>query len=1147
MLHIHRAERADALVQALGELLADPLEDPFASEVVAVPTRGMERWLSQRLSSRLGATPGRQDGICAGVVFPSPRRLIADSLAAASDIDPDEDPWQPERLTWPLLSLVDRHLEEPWLSPLAVHLRGTGDAPDPVRRSRRLGVVRRLATLFDRYGTHRPEMVRAWAAGASGFGTAVPLSGAQWQVELWRTLRASLAVPSPAERLIAASERLRAEPEVLELAPRLSLFGLTRLPAGEVQLLRALAAGRELHLFLLHPSPELWRAASTRLDEPSSQLHSLRRAEDPTAELAVNPLLASWGRDSRELQPVLSSAPEPHVDHHHPLVLGEPTLLGRIQADLLANRRPPGPPSPGWPDARAELDPADRSIQIHACHGRSRQVEVLREAILHLLAQDPTLEPRDVIVMCPDIETFAPLIAASFGAAAALDDEEESGAPTPARVDLRVRLADRSLRQTNPILSLAAELLELAGSRLTAPQVLDLAGREPVRRRFRIGDEELTRIAEWISATGIRWGLHPVARSPYGLDGVSEGTWRAGLDRMLLGVAMNEDGARLVDSVLPLDDVEGDAIELAGRFAELMARVERAVELLAADQPLERWVEALRASVDLLGLPASHELWQRAEFERLLGELLSQAGDHGHCDLSLAEVQALLRDRLGGRPTRANFRTGHLTVCTLYPMRSVPHRVVCLLGLDDGSFPRQAPRDGDDLMLEDPLLGERDPRSEDRQLLLDALLAAEEQLIITLSGRDERTNLPLPPAVPVGELLDVVEATASGDGRRRVLIHHPLQPFDPRNFEPGGVIPQRSWSFDPVTLGAARSLTGPRSRPPAFLPAPLPALTDPAIELEDLVRFVEHPVRRFLRRRLQITLARDGEPGDELGDALPVVLDGLERWGLGQRLLEARRGGIEGRTAILAEIARGTLAPGRLAEPIVRECYSIADALLRQAHELVPDAALGEPLDVRLELPDGRLLSGTIDGLHGDVLLITTYSRLAAKQRLGAWVRLLAATASQPERELSAITIGRGSDRDDVAVSRLAALAGQPSERARRAMAELEVVLDLFDRGMREPLPLFVQTSADYAWAAFRGEDSCAAARAAWEGAYGRPGEADEPEHRLVFGERRLPALLAIPPATGEQGAGWAMQETARLGRLARRLWNGPLAAEAAA
>src|SRR5450755_2463736 len=760
VLHIHRAERADRLVDALGALLSEPPRDPFAAELIAVPTRGMERWLAQRLSGLLGTSPGRRDGICANVEFPFPQRLVSDAIAAACGVPPDEDPWRPERMAWRLLEVVEDCLGEPWLEALSDYLGQGGDPPDEMRRARRFRAVRHLAELFDRYALHRPEMVGAWArgedtwarddgAGATAAGASastsapgVPSTDALWQAELWRRLRARIELPG-----------------------RLSLFGLTRLPVAHLQVLRALASHRDVHLFLLHPSPALWDkvARATRRSERRTRL----RAEDPTRELTANRLLASWGRDAREMQLVLGAAGE-HTDHHHPLSQPSATLLERIQADIHADRPSPGAPFAAELDTRPLLAPGDHSIEVHACHGRARQVEVAREAILHVLAQDPTLEPRDVIVMCPDIETFAPLIQATFGAEEVASETDGSEALTSSLEPsgLRVRLADRSLRQTNPVLSVVAQLLELAQQRLTASQVLDFADREAVRRRFRLDDDDLARLQHWVSEAGIRWGLDAAHRAPFKLDQLPGGTWRFGLDRLLLGVTMTEDDQRLFAGVLPVDDVDSGSIDLAGRLAELIARLQSALDALSTPKPIDAWARAIGDAADSLTSAGVGEQWQRSALQRLLDDIVGQATVGGVAPtvkLVPAEIRALLGDRLQGRPTRTNFRTGHLTVCTLVPMRSVPHRVVCLLGLDDGAFPRKAPRDGDDLTLEHPRVGERDPRSEDRQLLLDALLAASQRLIITYTGNDERTNAARPPAVPVGELLDVIDATVRSE------------------------------------------------------------------------------------------------------------------------------------------------------------------------------------------------------------------------------------------------------------------------------------------------------------------------------------------------------------------------------------------------
>jgi exodeoxyribonuclease V gamma subunit len=765
----------------------------------------------------------------------------------------------------------------------------------------------------------------------------------------------------------------------------------------------------------------------------------------------------------------------------------------------------------------------------------------MRDAILHLLAADPTLEPRDVIVMCPDIETFAPLIHATFGSSEPPDDDTQ-------HVNLRVRLADRSLRQTNPVLSFTAQLLDLADQRLTASQVLSLIDREPVRRRFRFDDDDLARIQSWIGQAAIRWGLDAAHRAPYQLDALTAGTWSAGLDRLALGVTMTEDGQRLFEDVLPVDDVDSGSIDLAGRVAELVARLHGAIDALRAPQPIAQWARAIGDAADSLTATSPTNSWQRAALQRVLDELVTESNaetDGASTRLALEEVRGLLADRLQGRPTRTNFRTGHLTVCTLHPMRSVPHRVVCLLGLDDGAFPRKTPSDGDDLMLDRPQIGERNPRTEDLQLLLDAVLAATERVIVAYTSNDERTNLPRPPAVPVGELLDTIDATArcqDGDAHDQVVVHHPLQPFDPRNFVSGALVPDTTWSFDRVGLEGAQALVAPRTRPGAFLARPLNPLDDEVLELDDLVRFAERPVRAFLRRRLRISLTDFTE---ETEDGLRIELDGLQRWQLGERLLDARLAGVDGRTAALAEIKRGTLPPGVLGRPVIAGVYATVDAIVAEVQSLIPPDARTDPVDVRVRLRDGRLLSGTVSSVRGDTLLSTTYSRVSPRHRLASWVRLLAVTAACPERELSAVTVGRCDGDGTVTVAEIPPLGGDADTRRRAALGHLAGLAHLYARGMREPLPLYCMTSAAYAQAAHSGEDAVGAGRKAWTSPWNYDKEDKEPDHQLVLGGvRTFDELLAEQPRSDEHGQGWDMSERTRFGRYALRMWNGLLVSE---
>ncbi|MBC9734290.1 exodeoxyribonuclease V subunit gamma [Nocardioides marmotae] len=1081
-LHLHSAPRTDLLADALGELLSRPLADPFAEEVVAVPAKGVERWLTQRLSHRLGTSPGGADGVCAGVRFLSPRSLVGLLL----DRDRD-DPWDPDRLVWPLLGVIDDSLDEPWCATLARHLgHGLDGEEAALRRNRRWSVARRLAGLYASYAVQRPTLVADWRAGRDTDGAGGPLDeDLHWQAELWRRLLDRVPLDPPDVRHAATLAALRAGGDGLDLPDRLSLFGHTRLPVTEVELLGALAESREVHLWLPQPSPGLWR-------DLADLAGPVVRADDDTALRVGHPLLASLGRDTRELRRTLATAPaEEH--EHDPATEPPGTLLGWLQDDLRANAAPDASTRAG----RA-LAAGDRSVQVHACHGPARQVDVLREVLVGLLADDPTLEPRDILVMCPDIETYAPLVAAGFGLADVVPDDR--GHPAHR---LRVRLADRALTSTNPLLSVAARLVELAGGRVTASEVLDLMAAEPVRARFRLTDDELARVTRWVGDAGIRWGLDAEGRAGFAMNRFEHNTWRAGLDRVLLGVVMSGDDHRHLGRGLPLDDVGSGDIDLVGRFAELMARLEECLRALGSAGKVGDWMAALHEGVRALTDVPLDDAWQLPQLERELARAVESAGAGADVPLRLADVRALLESRLSGRPTRANFRTGTLTVCTMVPMRSVPHRVVCLVGLDDGVFPRTGSVDGDDVLARRPLTGERDPRSEDRQLLLDAVMAATETLVVTYTGANEHSGAARPPAVPLGEVLDAVDRTTGAPVRDRVVVRHPLQPYDARTFTDGALGVPGPFGFDEPALLGARAALGERHPRPPFLPGPLAERDTEDVALADLHDFLRHPVRAFLRRRLDIGSPRSAE---EVSDAIPVDLDGLRSWEVGDRLLTELLAGQDATAVLTAEQLRGSLPPGRLGHQKLDEVARESQQLWDHTADLRVGAA--RSIDVDVALGDGRRLSGVVQRVHATRIVTLTYSRLKAKQRLASWVDLLALSAGRPDEHWTAHAVGR----DKAGPKR--ALSGPLDHRATDWLRRL---VELMDLGLSRPLPIPVATA--HAWAEahlleLMGNDRSPAQAAEREwctnpgNPWGIENEDADPHHVRVWGERAPVSVL---------------------------------------
>ncbi|MCI4673931.1 exodeoxyribonuclease V subunit gamma [Candidatus Mycolicibacterium alkanivorans] len=1083
-LHVHRAERTDMLADGLGTLLATPQPDPFAEELVVVPARGIERWLSQRLSHILGRGGGA-DGVCAGVSFRSPGSLIAEITGTR-----DDDPWSPDAMVWPLLEVIDAILDASWCHTLAAHLGHfvTGEEKE-LRQGRRYAVARRLAGLFASYARQRPQLLVDWLDGAADdLDTDL-----RWQPHLWRALVAKMAIDPPHVRH-AKTVALHHESGA-DLPARLSLFGHTRLASTDIELLEALAVHHEVHLWLPHPSAELWTALE--------HLHgAIPRREDVSHRAVGHPLLATLGRDLRELQRNLPAT----VATDEFLGGGErpDTLLGWLQSDVAANAvRPQG----------RSLRSDDRSVQVHSCHGPARQIDVLREVLLGLLADDETLEPRDILVMCPDIETYAPLIAADFGLG-----EVVPGAH-PAH-KLRVRLADRSLVQTNPLLAVASQLLTLAGSRVTATEVLDIAHAPPVRARFGFTDDDLENITRWVRQANIRWGFDAEHRAPYGIPFI-QNTWRFGIDRVLAGVAMSDDSKAWLDVTLPLDDVGSNSVELAGRLAEFVNRLQSVVELLSGAKPLAQWLTALGQGVASLTETSGEDAWQTSQLRREFGEILARPQAEATV-MRLPDVVALLSRHLAGRPTRANFRTGTLTVCTMVPMRSVPHRVVCLVGLDDTVFPRIGAVDGDDALARTPMTGERDIRSEDRQLLLDAVCAATDKLVVTYTGANEYSGHPRPPAVPLAELLDALDRTVGEPiCQDQVVVRHPLQPFDIRNVTPGALgVPGEPFTFDTSALSAASVSGGPRPERPDLVSHPLPQPPPDDVTLQELSRFFANPVKGFFTA-LDFTLPWEV---DGVDDAMPVEIDNLQEWTVGQRLLMDMMAGMDPERAGQAEWRRGSLPPGRLGWRKANELRDQASELARAA--LSYRTGTPQAYDVDVDLGAGRRLTGTVSPVFGNRLVEVTYSKLDAQHLLKAWIPLVALAAARPG-SWSAVCIGRQRRRRGVAERVL----GPPLQDPVTVLRDLVAT---YDAGRREPIPLPIKTS--HAWAAARHsrQDPRNEAWSKWR--Y----ERDDRAIARVWGREPDLDELLTPVRPGEEAEG----ETCRLGAFAVRLWGPLLQAE---
>jgi exodeoxyribonuclease V gamma subunit len=1101
-MHVHTAEEARPLAAQLAEICARPLDDPFQAEWVAVPSEGMRRWLHLQLARHLGAGDvALGDGVVANVRTAFPGSLRARILGAEVG---EEDPWQLERLTWAVLAVADAQPDHP----------ATQAINDVAGGGSRYGRARRVADLFDRYHLHRPEMVRQWAQGndADGSASSRPrrlASHHRWQPELWRLVAEHLGVPSPAERLPDLLGRVRIGDLVLDLPPRLSFFGLSVVPGGSgfVQVAEAVARHREVHLFLLEPSS----AAATAVGAAAPRtVQPQPRGEDATAALVHHPLLRSWGRLHRETATLLADVREGDLFSPQwaaPVASRPPaSLLQHLQAHIRADQEP---------GATVVVDAGDRSLQMHACYGPTRQVEVLRDAILQLLA-DPALglSEDDIVVACPDLRRFAPLIEAVFGPSVDAWDRQDDSDAADQPPALRYRISDRTIRSTNPVLVATAALLDLLAGRVDAPTLLDFIALAPVRLRHRISEDDLAQIDDWVEEANVRWGLDLDHRARHGLPPTVTGnTWQDALDRVLVGAAVADDELALgPGEVAPLG-VEGDRAALAGRLAEVVWRVGHLAREAESPRALPEWIALLQEATDGLFAAPRDADWQLENLQRTYADLLERSAVGAGpttTPLLLADVRRLMSERLEGQAGRPDFFRGGITVSSLTPLRSLPARVVCLLGMDQAALTTRAV-DGDDLVAAAPRIGDPDGRAEARLQLLEAVLAAEEHLVVVRDGHDVRTNQVIPPAVPVAELRDAVLAMVRPDQAKAVgealEVAHPRQPFDDRNFRPGALGAPGAWSFDPGALAGAVARQDRTVESQPFLPVPLVRRDRRVVELDELQRFLKHPVRAFFEQRLEVRFPKGSE---SLRTQLPVNLGGLDRWKVGDRLLNALLDGTTVDEWLRVERRRGSLPPAALGDAAVAKLVTSTSAVVERAREHGLRTDGGEVVPVAVTLGDGTQVVGTVlDRLAppapGPVQVL--FSRHKAEHRVRTWLELMALVGTDPGTAWRGVILNwvdRSRQPFTEVVLEPRADAADVDARQQDAVQALEVAVELFRRGGDEPLPLFPSMSAKV----FEGK----AGPSDWEaGSFGFSAETRDAATALAFAGLDHQAITTLP------------------------------------
>jgi len=1090
VLHGNRLEDLRDVV--IGWLREHPLP-PWQDETILVHSNGIAQWLKIAL-----ARPAEAGGlgISAGVSVELPARFLWRSYRSVlGELQVDEhSPYAKERLTWRILRLLPSLLDDPAMAPIARYV-----ADDPDWRKRH-ALCERIADLFDGYQVHRADWLADWDAGRDvlrdelrrrGQPDAVPAEQ-RWQPTLWRAIRRDLQATGHADSRHRGAvhqafvERLVSGDAPAGLPPRVVVFGMSSLPQQSVEALAALSRCAQVMLAVLNPCRHYWAdiiearellRAPRRRQSAKPGMPAAPRFED--LHLHANPLLAAWGRQGRDFIRLLDEFDDAdryrarfetagkRIDLFEPP--GRDDLLGRLQRAILELDPLPSP------DTRDTVAADDDSIRFHACHSAQREIEVLHDQLLARFdaaaAAGTPLDPRDVIVMVPDIEAYAPIIEAVFGAFASDD-----------RRHIPFSIADRTARRSDPVVMAAEFLLSLPDSRLPVSTLLDFLDVPAVAARFGISRDAMPVLRGWIEGAGIRWGLDGAHRDALGVPVGEQNSWLFGLRRMLLGYLAG--GAVTLDEIEPYAEIGGLEAEIVGGLAEFVDAVAEALPRLQGRHAPADWDALLRLTLATFLAPTT-------DAEQLSLERIRQAAA-GWADacrdaaleapLPVNVVREAVLAGLDEIRISQRFIGGAVSFATLMPMRAIPFRIVAMLGMNDGDYPR--PRNDSDFDLMalpgGSRPGDRSRRDDDRYLFLEALLSARDCLYIGWCGHSARDNSTRPPSVLVGQLRDYLAAGwRAADGTDGLLTQlttaHPLQPFSPRYFRapsPRHPTYAHEW-FDAWTHAPNRTHE--------YLPFELPASLDGRL----LAGFLRHPVKAFFTQRLGVHF----DAGDDtVVDHEPFALDGMQRYQLAgdvirTALADRGRDPVDAVAIATSRLQRAGALPiavlGELdRQRLLHDCSDVAGryrALLDASlpwREPVPATQVGA---TRIESSGAELrhlANGTLLQLawSPNALVGERDGSIRHDRLLDLWVGHLLAHASG--RPVLTRIVAPG---DDVVLLPI-------GDRARLATM-LASLLAAWRDGMRHPLPLARRTGFAWLRRIEKGEEHArSAALAAYDG-----------------------------------------------------------------
>jgi exodeoxyribonuclease V gamma subunit len=993
MFYLHISNRTENLLRHLAEVIkAGGRRSPFEKEVFLIQSQGMERMISQAMAVQFRSW--------CNFHYLLPLDFLTD-IAGRLGMPLTPDSYDRGILAWRIEGLL-RNLDGAVYRPLQGYMHGENAG------LKRFQLSCRLANLFDQYQIGRSDMLALWDAGER----ATDHSSEAWQMALWQRLKEGAeGMPHRGILLRQVIEKLSDSDDLSGLLPRrISVFGLHIMPPLFLQYLQALACHCDVHLYLLSPCRHYWGDIVSKRRTIQKHLDRIERGHAAEAEAEArdrHPLLESLGRQGREFQEMLLKNVDFEIEFksfEDPLNDSAPTVLHQLQSDLLQDNV----------RGRGQDDmPADDSLAVVSCHSRLREIEILKDHILHRLHKDPALELRDIIVMAPDIQEYAPLIPAVF------DDIQHS-------------IADRSLRKRNRVIGAFMAFLEIFAGRFSWIDILDLLKKEEVYPNFELTAADLDILQHWITSSGIRWGLSAGQRKEMGLPDFSENTWSTGLNRLLMGYAIDTD--QFVDGILPFTEIEGGQAGDLGGLCRFIEIIERAADDFGVDRKLTDWSALLAGYAVLLFGDAENE--EILELRDILLQLGGVGSTFHHHPVDIQVIRAWLERSAQESRASSGFLRGCLTFCSMLPMRSIPFRMVCLLGLNEGEFPRNDRYATFDLIAPPRLRpGDRSSRADDRYLFLEALLDARDTLYLSFIGRSIISNEAIPPSVVVTELLELLHGAY---GIKDLVVEHPLHPFSHRYFS---TETKRLFSYNRHYCDTAIGFRRKKEDVKPWWSGDL-APVDHHVSVADLLGFFANPQRWFVKNRLGINL----DPAPELPeDRETFALGGLNQYQLDQEIIGNCLDGKAPELVLERLNAEGRWALGSPG----RSAFAGRYRVLKEFAGQIRATGMGDRLPDRIiDCEAGKLrITGVLSNIYENGILLARYADLKGKDVLAGWIHHLL-MGTLPGCIHSTVILAR---------DRSLRFSGSSN-----AGPDLERLMAIYTEGSRQPSPLFVEPAFAY-------------------------------------------------------------------------------------